>query len=161
MLGDTSSYLSGDDTSKLVTPSEACCRKKQSDDTVRPAANPPETPPFPFTPAFYQMEGRRGGAESVKRDAVVHRDVAQAGPPAGDAQLHHSARLSRRQKDGIGKHQGRRINLSLIKNKWRRLLSRSMNDVQCTNRSQINKNKQTRQTYKNWEGFSQCSFLQE
>lgn len=44
MLGDTSSYLSGDDTSKLVTPSEACCGK-QTIDNVRPAVNSPESPP--------------------------------------------------------------------------------------------------------------------
>lgn len=41
----------------------------------------------------YQVEGRRRGAEPVKRDAVVHRDITQARPPASDAQLHHSTRL--------------------------------------------------------------------
>lgn len=60
----------------------------------------------------------------MEGDAVVHRDVAQARPPAGDAQLHDSTRLRKKQKDAASRfnelfdsaceHQRHRINLAVF-----------------------------------------------
>lgn len=89
IAGDTSSYLRGDDTSKLVTPSEACWTEtneshKQRTDTVWSEAYLSAC----LYSSYYVHRWRRS-VESVERDAVVHRDVTQARPPARNAQLNY------------------------------------------------------------------------
>lgn len=89
IAGDTSSYLRGDDTSKLVTPSEACWAETNESHKQRTETVWSEEDFSVCHYSSYNVQGWRRSVESMEWDAVVHCDITQARPPACNAQLNY------------------------------------------------------------------------